>query len=217
MLAAAGPEAKRIRVAPLDVTIGLGTVLVDVFHPDGEVLRFAPSFFGSGGSGLAAFSADLGVASVEGRVRRAFAMAVDWRRIGQLASTGGDPKADVATSMVPPGIPGRSDEDFVPAHDPVAARALLAEAGFPGGAGFPAVTMVTNGGAYDAAILDEVRRELGITLGYETMEFAPYIDRLDNDPPAIWSSTRERCRPAPRLRWRRRPGRSKATCSATAT
>ncbi len=122
------------------------------------------------------------------RVRQAFAMAVDWRRIGQLASTGGDPETDVATSMVPPGIPGRSDEDFVPVHDPVAARALLAEAGFPGGQGFPTVTMVTNGGAHDAAVLAEVRRELGITLGYETMDFGLYIDRLDNDPPAIWSS-----------------------------
>ena len=122
------------------------------------------------------------------RVRQAFAMAVDWRRIGRLASSGGDPEADVATSMVPPGIPGRSDEDFVPAHDPAAARVLLADAGFPDGRGFPSVTMVTNGGAFDAAILAEVERELGITLGYETMEFGAYIDLLDDDPPAIWSS-----------------------------
>ena len=39
--------------------------------------------------------------------------------------------------MVPPGIPGRSDRDFLPVHDPAAARSLLAEAGYPGGAGFP--------------------------------------------------------------------------------
>ena len=121
-------------------------------------------------------------------VRRAFAQAVDWRRIGQLGSTGGDPDADVATSMVPPGIPGRSDEDFVPVHDPDAARALLATAGYPDGKGFPATSLVTGGGSYDQAVLDEIQRELGITLGYETMEFGDYIDRLDTDPPAMWSS-----------------------------
>lgn len=119
------------------------------------------------------------------RVRRAFGMAVDWRRIAELGSTDG--KATVATSMVPPGIPGRSSRDFLPTYDPEAARALLAEAGYPGGAGFPAVTMQTNGGSHDEAIVSEVRRELGIDLAYETMEFQAYFERLAADPPAIWS------------------------------
>jgi ABC-type transport system substrate-binding protein len=97
-----------------------------------------------------------------------------------------DPDA-VATSMVPPGIPGRSDRDVVPVHDPDDARALLAAAGYPGGKGFPEVTMLTGGTAYDEAILTEVERELGITLRSETMEFGSYFERLETDPPAIWS------------------------------
>ena len=117
------------------------------------------------------------------RVRQAFGMAIDWRRIAALTSTAGD---TVATSMVPPGIPGRSDRDFVPAHDPVAARALLAAAGYPGGAGFPAVTLMTGGGAADAAILADLKRELGITLGYETMGDG-YFARLGTNPPEMWS------------------------------
>ncbi len=40
------------------------------------------------------------------RVRQAFAAAVDWRRIARLSEP--DPAA-LATSMVPPGIPGRSE------------------------------------------------------------------------------------------------------------
>ena len=42
-----------------------------------------------------------------------------------------------ATSMVPPGIPGRSDESFLPAYDPAAARRLLAEAGYRGPGDLP--------------------------------------------------------------------------------
>ena len=118
------------------------------------------------------------------RVRRAIAMAVDWRRIVGLAT----PTSNVpATGMVPIGIPGRSATDFLPTHDPDAARAELAAAGFPGGRGFPAVTWLTGGSAYATAILDEIERELGITVAFESMDFGPYFDRLDQDPPAIWS------------------------------
>ena len=79
--------------------------------------------------------------------------------------------------MVPPGIPGRSDEDFLPVYDPAAARDLLAQAGYPGGAGFPDTVLMTGGSGFDAAIVAEVKRELGITLQAETMGDG-YFDRL---------------------------------------
>ena len=117
------------------------------------------------------------------KVRRAFAAAVDWRRIAVLAVS--DPSG-VATSMVPPGIPDRSDRDVLPEHDPDAARALLADAGFPGGAGFPDVTLLTGGSPYDEAVVSEIKRELGVTLHSEVMDFGTYFDRLDTDPPQMW-------------------------------
>ena len=117
------------------------------------------------------------------RVRQAFAAAVDWRRIALLAVS--DP-AGVATSMVPPGIPDRSDRDVVPLHDPAAARALLSQAGFPGGRGFPEVTLLTGGSPYDEAVVSEIKKELGITLHSEVMDFDTYFDRLDHDPPQMW-------------------------------
>ena len=88
--------------------------------------------------------------------------------------------------MVPPGIPGRSDKDYVPAYDPAAARALLADAGYPGGSGFPTTVLMTGGSGFDAAVVTEVKRELGITLQPETMGDG-YFDRLATDPPAIWA------------------------------
>jgi oligopeptide transport system substrate-binding protein len=120
------------------------------------------------------------------RVRRAFAHAIDWKRLVTLAG----PASQVpANSMIPTGIPGHPERDFGPAYDPVAARAALADAGFPGGAGFPGVTLVTSGGAIDDAIVAQLKANLGIDISYETMESSPYFDRLARDPPAFWSLT----------------------------
>ncbi len=117
------------------------------------------------------------------RVRRAFGEAVDWRR---MAALGSDDPGEVANSMVPPGIPGRSDQDFLPAYDPDDARRLLADAGYPGGAGFPETVLMTGGSGFDAAIVAEVKRELGVTLDAETMG-AGYFDRLATNAPQMWS------------------------------
>lgn len=119
----------------------------------------------------------------DARVRRAVARAVDWRRIVLLA----DPDATVATSLVPPGIPLRGDADLAPVHDPAAARAALAAAGYPGGRGFPAVTLVTTGGATDAALVRALRDELGITVTREIVPFGELTERMTEDPPGIWS------------------------------
>ncbi|HEX2754083.1 MAG TPA: peptide ABC transporter substrate-binding protein [Candidatus Limnocylindrales bacterium] len=116
------------------------------------------------------------------RVRQAFARAVDWRRLIALAAAGA---ATPATGMVPPGIAGRSVTDFLPALDPDGARKLLADAGFPGGSGFPTVTLL-GGGATDRAFAAEIKRELGVTVQVE-LEGAGFFDRLAADPPQMFS------------------------------
>jgi oligopeptide transport system substrate-binding protein len=116
------------------------------------------------------------------RVRQAFARAVDWRRLIALSAAGA---ATPATGMVPPGIPGRSTTDFLPAHDPDGARRLLADAGFPGGAGFPTVTLLGGGGT-DRAFAAEIARELGVTVQVE-IQGPGFFDRLADDPPSIFS------------------------------
>ncbi|HZC33324.1 MAG TPA: peptide ABC transporter substrate-binding protein [Candidatus Bathyarchaeia archaeon] len=116
------------------------------------------------------------------RVRQAFATAVDWRRLIALSAAG---TATPATGMVPPGIPGRSAADFLPKLDPAGARALLAQAGYPGGSGFPTTTLL-GGGAEDRAFSAEIKRELGVTVSIE-IQGAGFFDRLTSDPPQIFS------------------------------
>ena len=120
------------------------------------------------------------------RVRRAFAQAVDWKRLVALAG----PASQVpATSMVPPGIPHHPARDFGPTFNVEAARKSLADAGYPRAAGFPDVTLVTDGGSLDEGILDQLKANLGITVTLEWLEDGTYFDRLKADVPAFWILT----------------------------
>lgn len=117
------------------------------------------------------------------RVRQAFGAAVDWRRIVELGTVaGGQVPAD---SMVPPGIAGGGDRNWLPTHDPEAARALLERAGYPGGRGFPEVAFAVGGLAYAAAIAADLERVLGITIRLEELD--GHFPRLHQDPPQMWS------------------------------
>ncbi len=120
----------------------------------------------------------------DARVRQAFGTGVDWRRVVGLGS---DNTEEVATSIVPPAVPGRTTADMLPLFDPAGARALLAEAGYPGGAGFPAITFTSAGNPFAPAIVDQLRENLGIDVTIETMEFTQYYDRLETDPSLMWS------------------------------
>ena len=116
-------------------------------------------------------------------VRRAFAMAVDWRRLVRLD----DATAEPATSLVPVGIEGRSSGDFLPPHDVTAAKAALARAGYPNGNGFPALTIVTSGGEFEEAVAQQLKDALGIDAHVEVMAFDEYSTRLEQDPPQMWA------------------------------
>jgi len=79
----------------------------------------------------------------DARVRRAFALAIDRDAIAARIYLG---TAAPARRVVPLGTPGYSrDEDFE--DNATAARALLAEAGYPGGRGFPVVPMSVETGS----------------------------------------------------------------------
>jgi oligopeptide transport system substrate-binding protein len=128
------------------------------------------------------------------RVRQAFAEAVDWHRIVRLTTPDNTP----ATSMLPPGVPGRSATDFTPAYDPTAARGLLADAGFPGGVGFPDIALLTQGYEWDGPVVADLERVLGIHLRQESMASDEYFARLEaKDRPAFWAMSWVADYPAP--------------------
>ncbi|MCI0397163.1 MAG: ABC transporter substrate-binding protein [Chloroflexi bacterium] len=122
----------------------------------------------------------------DGRVRRAFAQAIDKERLANI--TARSTLSPAAGGFVPPGIPGHSPNLALP-YDPEQARQLLAEAGYPGGQGFPSLTLLTSNnfefvGQY---LQEQWRQTLGISLGREVMEWPTFLRRLRSErAPFYW-------------------------------
>ncbi len=117
------------------------------------------------------------------RLRQAVGAAVDWRRVTGLGAFGGQVPA---VSMVPPAIRGAGDGDWLPAHDPERARALLAEAGFPGGEGLPSIQFAVGAAPIADGIAEDLERELGIDV--ELIILDDHLGRITSDPPNMWIS-----------------------------
>ena len=102
------------------------------------------------------------------RVRMAFAKAIDREAIvaGILA-----PMALPAYTWLMPGFPDADQEGLksIQMFDAAAAQQLLADAGFPGGQGFPAQTLVIRGGGPDTtpAVTQAVAASISQTLGVQ--------------------------------------------------
>lgn len=114
------------------------------------------------------------------RVRKAFAMAVDKKRIVEKITQAGETPAG---GLVPPGIAGYETPDGLP-YDPAAARKLLAEAGFPGGQGFPLVTYLYDDKKMSDSIAVELQdmwsKELGVTVNLARQEWKVYLNSLNS-------------------------------------
>jgi oligopeptide transport system substrate-binding protein len=119
------------------------------------------------------------------RVRQAFALAVDKRRLVEKITRGGE---QIADSYTPPGIGGYRNPPGL-GHDPAAARRLLAEAGFPDGKGIRVVEYLFDTSArLQEQIAVELqamwRRELGVTVGLRKLEWKTFLStqgKLDYD------------------------------------
>ena len=117
------------------------------------------------------------------RLRRAFAHATNRGALPDV--TQGVYASPALGGFVPPGIPGHVPDIALP-YDPERARQLLAEAGYPGGKGFPPVDWLTI--PWSQARAENLQAQWRETLGLETrwriMEWEDLSAMLDPDPPA---------------------------------
>jgi len=115
------------------------------------------------------------------RVRQAFAYATDKEKIKTVALLGIN---DVAQDLLPEGLPGYDPNFKGLPYDPAKARALLAQAGFPNGKGFPVVPMTYRESYPDLAKTVDLLRgmwqqNLGVTVQPRQTEWGAMLQRED--------------------------------------
>jgi oligopeptide transport system substrate-binding protein len=111
----------------------------------------------------------------DARVRKALALAIDKRRIVEKITKAGERPI---SHLVPMGVANYSSPEGL-GYDPEEARRLLAEAGFPGGRGFPRLQYMLNTVATHQKIAVELqamwREELGIGIELRQMEWKVFL------------------------------------------
>jgi oligopeptide transport system substrate-binding protein len=119
------------------------------------------------------------------RVRRAFMMAIDRNAFPTILHGGEIP----APSWIPPGMLGHNLKIGLP-FNPVEARRLLREAGYPGGQNFPRALLAYNTEEDHKMVAEAIQsmwqRNLGIVVSLENQEWKVYLKKLQNDPPHIF-------------------------------
>ena len=109
-------------------------------------------------------------------VRKALALSIDRDLISSSIMQG---STIPSTSVVPPGSPGYESPELL-SFDPERARALLAEAGYPDGEGFPAFEILYNTHESHRKIAVAIQqmwnKELNIPVGIINQEWKVYLD-----------------------------------------
>lgn len=121
----------------------------------------------------------------DARVRRALSMAVDREAIVRAVTRGGQLPA---YSFTPPDTQGYHPPDTPIRFDPGAAAALLADAGFPGGEGFPELELLYNTSDGHRRIAEAIQQmwktHLGVGIRLTNTDWKVYLSRtseLDYD------------------------------------
>lgn len=116
----------------------------------------------------------------DARVRKALAMVVDKQRIVDRITKSGEKPA---SHFVPGGMPIYNSPQGLD-YNPEEARKLLAEAGYPGGKGFPTIQYLFKTGRTDEQIGVELqamwKKELGINVELRQAEWKVYLGALSS-------------------------------------
>ncbi len=115
----------------------------------------------------------------DARVRQAISLVIDKQLITSKITKAGELPA---YSFVPPGTGGYQPPRPGLPYDPLRARALLAEAGYPGGAHFPPVSFLYNEGELNRYVGIELKsmleRQLGVSISLRPQENKVYLNTM---------------------------------------
>lgn len=115
------------------------------------------------------------------RLRRAFSHAIDREVFPKILQGGKTP----ATSWIPPGMLAHNPEIGL-AHNPAAARRLLAEAGYPDGRGLPPIVLGYNTQEDHKLVAEAIQamwqKTLNVVVRIENQEWKVYLKKLQTDP-----------------------------------
>jgi oligopeptide transport system substrate-binding protein len=105
-------------------------------------------------------------------VRQAFAYAIDRQKLTEVVLKD---MATPARSILPPGMPGYSEDTSGPAFDPDRARELLAASSYGSASALPEIVYTTSGWGgdlsdFDSALVDMWSTELGVEVTVEQLE-----------------------------------------------
>ncbi|MHB8636837.1 MAG: ABC transporter substrate-binding protein [Fimbriimonadaceae bacterium] len=112
-------------------------------------------------------------------VRRAFAMAINTQEICTKTLDGLNP---VANGILPPGVLGHRDNAKTLPFDPVQAKRLLAQAGYPDPSKMPPLDLYFRAEREDVLIVAEaiqsyLQNNLGVTVTLKPLEWLTYLDK----------------------------------------
>lgn len=116
------------------------------------------------------------------KLRQAFNYAIDRDRVVKFVLQNSGVSAN--NGIVPPGMPGYDSRKIKGySFDLEKARQLMSEAGYPGGKGFPEITLNLNeGGGRNSQVAEAIQnmlKEIGVTVKLQTMQFAQHLDNID--------------------------------------
>jgi len=125
------------------------------------------------------------------KVRMAFNYSIDRQEIADK-KLNGDAIPGIY-GIVPPSVVGyHADSVKGFSYDPDLARKYLAEAGYPGGKGFPEVTLQINSGGGDRNtitadyVAHQLSEVLGITVKVETMPLGQHVESIETGKASFW-------------------------------
>jgi len=113
-------------------------------------------------------------------IRQAFAYAVDRQKLIDVVLKG---MAQPAHTILPPGMPGYSQDITGPTFDPDQARDMLAQSTYGSADALPEITFTTSGlggdlSAFDSALIDMWRTHLGVEVTVEQLEPISFLTEI---------------------------------------